>query len=103
MKKLCILALTYKTFPASVSRVHQATIDVLTQMDLKVLHDEDDGMEAPACSPAAGDESCTSTSNQWNRGNAGAGPRQDGIFFADNAATELIARWRTCWSKNDPW
>ena len=36
MKKLCILALTYKTFPAPVPRVHQATVDVLTQMDLKV-------------------------------------------------------------------
>ena len=93
MKKLCILALTYKTFPASVSRVHQATIDVLTQMDLKVLHRR-----------RRRDGSARVLASGWRRklyvdletnGTEATRARvlaRDGIFFADNAATELIAR-----------
>jgi hypothetical protein len=93
MKKLCILALTYKTFPAPVSRVHQATVDVLTQMDLKVLHRRkrrDGGARVLA--------------SGWRRklyveleSNGAEATRarvlaKEGVFFADNAATELIMR-----------
>jgi len=93
MKKLCILALTYKTFPASVSRVHQATVDVLTQMDLKVLHRR-----------RRRDGSARVLASGWRRklyveletnGIEATRARvlaKDGVFFADNAATELISR-----------
>jgi hypothetical protein len=35
--KLRILALTYKTFPAPLSSVQQATVDALDRMNLKVI------------------------------------------------------------------
>jgi len=93
MKKLCILALTYKTFPAPVSRVHQATVDVLTQMDLKVLHRR-----------RRRDGSARVLASGWRRklyveleanGTEATRARvlaKDGVFFSDNAATELITR-----------
>jgi hypothetical protein len=93
MKKLCILALTYKTFPAPVSRVHQATVDVLTQMDLKVLHKR-----------RRRDGSARVLASGWRRklyveletnGTEATRARvlaKEGVFFADNAATELITR-----------
>jgi hypothetical protein len=88
-----ILALTYKTFPASVSRVHQATVDVLTQMDLKVLHRR-----------RRRDGSARVLASGWRRklyveletdGTEATLARvlaKEGIFFSDNAATELIRR-----------
>ena len=93
MKMLCILALTYKTFPAPVPRVHQATVDVLTQMDLKVVH-----------RGRRRDGSARVLASGWRRKlyveleTNGSGTTRarvlakDGVFFADNAATELIAR-----------
>jgi hypothetical protein len=93
MKKLCILALTYKTFPASVPRVHQATVDVLEQMDLKVVHRR-----------RRRDGSARVLARGWRRklyveletnGTEATRARvlaKEGVFFADNAATELIAR-----------
>lgn len=93
MKKLCILALTYKTFPAAVSRVQQATVDVLTQMDLKVLYRR-----------RRRDGSARVLASGWRRklyveletkGTEVTRARvlaKDGVFFADNAATDLIAR-----------
>jgi hypothetical protein len=93
MKRLCILALTYKTFPASVPRVHQATVDVLTQMDLKVVHRR-----------RRRDGSARVLASGWRRklyveletnGTETTRARvlaKDGVFFADNAATELITR-----------
>ncbi len=93
MKKLCILALTYKTFPAPVPRVHQATVEVLTQMDLKVHHRR-----------RRRDGSARVLASGWRRklyveletnGTEATRARvlaKEGIFFSDNAATELIRR-----------
>ena len=37
MKKLRILTLTYKTFPATLPKVHETTLDVLQRMGFRVI------------------------------------------------------------------
>lgn len=94
MVKLRILALTYKTFPATLSAVREATIDVLKRMGMRVL---------PSGSGDGG-ASVSILASGWRReldveleaeGMKGTRVRvlaKEGVFFEENAATDLIAQ-----------
>jgi hypothetical protein len=94
MTNLRIVALTYKTFPAALSVVHDAAVHVLKDMGMRVL---------PQGSPED-TEAIGILASGWRRqlhvelqsaGIAGTRARvlaKDGIFFEENAATDFIAQ-----------
>jgi hypothetical protein len=91
--KLRILALTYKTFPAPLSSVHQATVDALHRMNLKVV-----------AKPAGQKGIARIRASGWSRklsieleSRDGCGTRarilaKEGFFFEDNVASDLLAQ-----------
>jgi hypothetical protein len=94
MTNVRIVALTYKTFSAAPSVVHEAAVDVLKHMGMRVLPDGSPQEAGVASILASG----------WRRqlhvelefaGVAGTRARvlaKDGILFEDNAASDFIAQ-----------
>jgi hypothetical protein len=92
MTKLRILALTYKTFPATLPAVQEATVDVLKGMGMRVLpHGPDDGStHILASGPRRQvDVELEAQGVEETRARIVA---KDGVFFEENAATALVAQ-----------
>jgi hypothetical protein len=94
MAKLRILALTYKTFPMALSAVREATIDALKRMGMRVLPNGSGGDGASASILASGwrRELDIELEAQGVRGTRVRVLAKEGVFFEENAATDLIAQ-----------
>jgi hypothetical protein len=94
MTKLRILALTYKTFPAKLAAVHEATIDVLKQMGMRVLPNGsgNDGVSASILASGWRRELDVELEAQGVKGTRVRVLAKEGVFFEENAATDLIAQ-----------
>ena len=91
--KLRILALTYKTFPAPLSSVHQATVDALHRMNLKVVA-KPAGQKGIARIRASGWSRKLSIELE-SRDRCGTRARilaKEGFFFEDSVASDLLAQ-----------
>ncbi len=94
MAKLRILALTYKTFPATLSSVREATIDVLKHMGMRVLPSGsgDGGASASILASGWRRELDVELEAQGVKGTRVRVLAKEGVFFEENAATDLIAQ-----------
>jgi len=94
MTKLRILALTYKTFPTTLAAVHEATIDVLKRMGMRVLPNGsgDDGASASILASGWRREFDVELEAQGVKGTRVRVLAKEGVFFEENAATDLIAQ-----------
>jgi hypothetical protein len=94
MAKLRILALTYKTFPTTLSAVREATIDVLKRMGMRVLSSgsEDGGASVSIVASGWRRELDVELEAQGVRGTRARVLAKEGVFFEENAATNLIAQ-----------
>jgi hypothetical protein len=94
MTKLRIVALTYKTFPATLPAVYQATVDVLKRMGMRVIL-RGPGQEDQSVGILASGERRQFDVDLDAMGFQGTRVRvlaREGAFFGENAATDLIAR-----------
>lgn len=93
MAKLRILALTYKTFPFPLSAVREATIDALKRMGMRVLPNASGGDGTSVSILASGwrRELEVELEAQGVRGTRVRVLAKEGVFFEENAATDLIA------------
>lgn len=94
MAKLRILALTYKTFPTTLAAVRQAMIDVLKGMGMRVLPSGagDDGASVSLLASGWRREFDVELEAQGVKGTRVRVLAKDGVFFEENAATDLIAQ-----------
>jgi len=94
MAKLRILALTYKTFPMALSAVREATIDALKRMGLRVLTSGsgDGGASVSILASGWRRELDIELEAQGVRGTRVRVLAKEGVFFEENAATDLIAQ-----------
>lgn len=94
MAKLRILALTYKTFPAALFAVHEATIDVLKRMGMRVLPNGsvDNGASVSILASGWRRELDVELEAQGVKGTRVRVLAKEGVFFEENAATDLIAQ-----------
>lgn len=94
MAKLRILALTYKTFPVALSVVREATIDALKRMGMRVLPGGSGNEGASVSILASGwrRELDIELEAQGVRGTRVRVLAKEGVFFEENAATDLIAQ-----------
>ena len=94
MTKLRILALTYKTFPTTLVAVHEATIDVLKRMGMRVLPSGsgDDGVSVSILASGWRRELDVELEAQGVKGTRVRVLAKEGVFFEENAATDLIAQ-----------
>lgn len=94
MAKLRILALTYKTFPMALSAVREATIDALKRMGLRVLPNGpgDEGASVSILASGWRRELDIELEAQGVRGTRVRVLAKEGVFFEENAATDLIAQ-----------
>jgi len=92
MTKLRILALTYKTFPTTLAAVHEATIDVLKRMGMRVLPNgsRDDGASVSILASGWRRELDVEMEAQGVKGTRVRVLAKEGVFFEENAATDLI-------------
>jgi hypothetical protein len=90
--KLRILALTYRTFPAPLSRVRQATIEVLQRMNLTVVSKQP--VRHGVARIRASGWSRKLSIELESRNDHGTRARilaREGIFFEDNVVSDLLA------------
>lgn len=94
MTKLRILALTYKTFPATPAVVREATIDVLKRMGMRVLPRgmNHDGSGVSILASGRRRELDVELEEQGAKGTRMRVLAKDGVFFEENTATDLIAQ-----------
>lgn len=94
MAKLRILALTYKTFPMALSVVREAIIDALKRMGMRVLPSGSGNEGASVSILASGwrRELDIELEAQGVRGTRVRVLAKEGVFFEENAATDLIAQ-----------
>jgi hypothetical protein len=94
MAKLRILALTYKTFPMALAVVREATIDALRRMGMRVLPNRsgDDGASVSILASGWRRELDVELEAQGVRGTRMRVLAKEGVFFEENAATDLIAQ-----------
>ena len=94
MARLRILALTYKTFPVTLSAVREATIDVLKHMGMRVLPSGsgDGGPSVGILASGWRRELDVELEAQGVRGTRMRVLAKEGVFFEENAATDLIAQ-----------
>jgi len=94
MAKLRILALTYKTFPTALSVVREATIDALKHMGMRVLPSGsgDGGPSVGILASGWRRELDVELEAQGVRGTRMRVLAKEGVFFEENAATDLIAQ-----------
>ena len=93
MTKLRIVALTYKTFPANLPSVYQATVDALKHMGMRVLPKGSGPEEGSVGLVASGwrrqvDVDMAAHGVQCTRMRVLA---KEGVFFEENTATDLTA------------
>lgn len=94
MPKLRIIALTYKTFPATLPVVYEATVDALKQMRMRVLPQEL-GVEEGSVGILASGWRRQFEVEMASSGIEGTRVRvlaKEGVFFEENAASDLIAQ-----------
>jgi len=94
MTKLCIVALTYKTFPATLPAVYQATVDVLKRMGMRV-NSQGSWQDDQSVGILASGERRQFDVDLDAIGLQGTRVRvlaKEGAFFGENAATDLVAR-----------
>jgi len=94
MTKLRILALTYKTFPATLGAVHEATVDVLKRMGMRVLPkgSGDNGASVSILASGWRRQLDVELEAQGVRGTRVRVLAKEGVFFEENAATDLITQ-----------
>ena len=94
MAKLRILALTYKTFPTTLSAVCDATIDALKRMGMRVLPNGlgDGGASVSILASGWRRELNVELEAQGTKGTRVRVLAKEGVFFEENAATDLIAQ-----------
>jgi hypothetical protein len=91
---LRVLALTYKTFPTTLSAVREATIDVLKRMGMRVLPSGtgDGGASVSILASGWRRELDVELEAQGVKGTRVRVLAKEGAFFEENAATDLIAQ-----------
>lgn len=93
MTKLRILALTYKTFPRTLSAVREATIDALRRMGMRVLPNgsAEDGATVTILASGWRRELDVELEAQGPKSTRVRVLAKEGVFFEDNTASDLIA------------
>jgi hypothetical protein len=94
MAKLRILALTYKTFPTTIAVVREVTIDVLKRMGMRVLPNGPgtDGASVSILASGWRRELDVELEAQGVKGTRMRVLAREGVFFEENAATDLITQ-----------
>jgi hypothetical protein len=94
MAKLRVLALTYKTFPTTLSAVREATIEILKRMGMRVLPSGtgDGGASVSILASGWRRELDVELEAQGVKGTRVRVLAKEGVFFEQNAATDLIAQ-----------
>ena len=94
MVKRRILALVYKTFPMTVAVVREATIEVLKHMGMQVLSNGPctDGASVSILASGWRRELDVELEAQGVKGTRMRVLAKEGVFFEENAATDLIAQ-----------
>lgn len=94
MAKLRILALTYKTFPTTIAVVREATIEVLKRMGMRVLPNGPgtDGASVGLLASGWRRELDVELEAQGVKGTRMRVLAREGVFFEENAATDLITQ-----------